>query len=239
MISKENGKTSYGQIRDDILLKIKNNIYKVGEQLPTNLELCDIYGVSRITVSRALNELENDGYIEKKQGKGCYVKFREINQSISTFYSFTEEVTKMGYVPSAIFISLKKELPTNEVAAALNLNKSDKVFVIKRLRLADDIIVAKDHSIIPEKFIPNFEKKMLAGGSLYEALENNYGFRPNHSEETIEAINISKDDAQKMQIEEGSPVLLIKRISFYNEIKVEFNYRIVNTKKFKYSMSLK
>lgn len=239
MISKENGKTSYGQIRDDILFKIKNNIYKVGEQLPTNLELCDIYGVSRITVSRALNELENDGYIEKKQGKGCYVKFREINQSISTFYSFTEEVTKMGYVPSAIFISLKKELPTNEVAAALNLNKSDKVFVIKRLRLADDIIVAKDHSIIPEKFIPNFEKKMLAGGSLYEALENNYGFRPNHSEETIEAINISKDDAQKMQIEEGSPVLLIKRISFYNEIKVEFNYRIVNTKKFKYSMSLK
>lgn len=239
MISKENGKTSYGQIRDDILFKIKNNIYKVGDQLPTNLELCDIYGVSRITVSRALNELENDGYIEKKQGKGCYVKFREINQSISTFYSFTEEVTKMGYVPSAIFISLKKELPTNEVAAALNLNKSDRVYVIKRLRLADDIIVAKDHSIIPEKFIPNFEKKMLAGGSLYEALENNYGFRPNHSEETIEAINISKDDAQKMQIEEGSPVLLIKRISFYNEIKVEFNYRIVNTKKFKYSMSLK
>lgn len=239
MISKESGKTSYGQLRDDILLKIKNKIYKVGEQLPTNLELCDLYGVSRITVSRALNELENDGYIEKKQGKGCYIKFREINQSISTFYSFTEELTKMGYVPSAVFISLRKELPSNEVAAALDLNKGDKVFVIKRLRLADDIIVAKDHSIIPEKFIPNFEKKMLAGGSLYEALENNYGFRPNHSEETIEAIDISRDDAQKMQIEEGSPVLLIKRISFFNDKKVEFNYRIVNTKKFKYSMSLK
>lgn len=239
MINREVGKTSYGQVYDAILLKIKNNIYKVGDRLPTNVELCDIYDVSRITVSRALSDLEKDGYIEKKQGKGCYVKFREINQNISSFYSFTEELKKMGCVPSAVFISLRKESPSSEVAAALDLNQGDKVFVLKRLRLADDIIVAKDHSIIPEKYIPNFEKRMLAGGSLYEALENNYGFRPNHSEETIEAIDIGREDAQKMQIEEGSPVLLIKRISFYNEKKVEFNYRIVNTRKFKYTMSLK
>ncbi len=239
MINKVSGQTSYGLVMDDILFKIKNGIYRVGEQLPTNMELCDIYGVSRITVNRALTDLENEGYIEKKQGKGCYVRFKEISQNISNFYSFTEELKKMGYVPSAIIDSISSEAPTKEVAAALDLNDNDKVVVIKRLRLADDTIVAFDRSIIPEKFIPHFEEEMLAGGSLYEALEQYYGIRPNHSEETIEAIDIVREDAQKMQIEPGSPVLLVKRISFYNDKKVEFNYRIVNTKKFKYTMSLK
>ena len=70
-------------------------------------------------------------------------------------------------------------------------------------------------------------------------MEDNYGIRPNHSEDNIEAIAINPEDAEKMRVKPGSPVLLIKRVSYYDEKKVEFNYRLVNSKLFKYHMSLR
>lgn len=239
MIVRNSEEKVYDQVKKDLLLKINNNIYKVGDKLPTNMQLCDLFGVSRITINRALMDLESEGYIEKKQGKGCYVKFKEINQNISNFYSFTDELIKMGYVPSSIFISLTLEDPNSEAKSALNLSDGEKVYVLKRLRLADDLIVAYDRSIIPEKIIPNFDKKMLVEGSLYKALEKFYGFRPNSSEETIEAISINPDDAEKMKMKPLSPVLRIKRVSYYHDTKVEFNDRLVNSKLFKYRMKLK
>ena len=114
----------------------------------------------------------------------------------------------------------------------------EEVVYIKRLRYADDVIVTLDRSYLPSKCIPNFDVSMITSISLYEALEAKYGFKPTHSEETIEAININEDDAKLMGIKTDTPVLLVKRVSFYNDKKVEFNYRIVNSKVFKYKMSL-
>lgn len=239
MIERNSTEKAYEQVKRDLKSKISNGFYQNGDQLPTNMQLCEMYQVSRITVNRALMELEADGCIEKVQGKGCFVRLTEINQNISQFYSFTEELVKMGYVPSSIFVSLKLEKASEEIAKALDLDVDDKVYVITRLRLADEMIVAYDRSAIPMKLIPDFDKHMLTGGSLYKALEENYQIKPNHSEETIEAISINAEDAEKMRLKSGSPVLLIKRVSYFNEKKVEFNYRLVNSKLFKYHMSLR
>ena len=238
MIEKHNGMTIYSQVKSDIEFKIKHEIYKVGDKLPTNMQLCDIYNVSRITINRALAELEADGYIEKHQGKGCYVRFKEINQNMSSFYRFTDELKKMGMVPSAEFVSLKLISPGYEVANALGIGIDENVFLLKRLRLADGVIVAYDRSYIPEKYIPNFGRDKIVNDSLYEGLQQHYGFRPNHSEETIEAVIIDDKDAKKMKIEPNSPVLKVRRVSYYNGTKVEFNSRIVNSKVFKYKMTL-
>lgn len=239
MIEKNSSEKAYKQVKRDLKSKIVNGYYQNGDQLPTNMQLCEMYHVSRITINRALMELEADGCIEKVQGKGCFVRLKEINQNISHFYSFTEELVKMGYVPGSIFVSFKLEKPSEEIANALNLDAEDKVYVITRLRLANEMIVVYDRSAIPMKLFPNFNKLMLAEGSLYKAMEENYGIRPNHSEENIEAIAINSEDAEKMRLKAGSPVLLIKRVSYYNEKKVEFNYRLVNSKLFKYHISLR
>ncbi len=239
MVEKNSSEKAYEQVKRDLKSKISNGYYQNGDQLPTNMQLCEMYHVSRITINRALMELEADGCIEKVQGKGCFVRLKEIQQNMSHFYSFTEELIKMGYVPSSIFISLKLEKPSEETAKALDLTAEDKVYVITRLRLADEMIVAYDRSAIPMKLFPNFNKRMLTEGSLYKAMEDNYGIRPNHSEENIEAIAINAEDAEKMRLKPGSPVLLIKRVSYQDEKKVEFNYRLVNSKLFKYHMSLR
>ena len=61
MIVRNSEEKVYDQVKKDLLLKINNNIYKVGDKLPTNMQLCDLYGVSRITINRALMDLERSG----------------------------------------------------------------------------------------------------------------------------------------------------------------------------------
>lgn len=229
---------AYYRVEMDILEKIKQDIYKVGELLPSDMEFCKIYDTSRITVRRALSDLENEGYIVRMQGKGTFVKFKEIKQNMSKFYSFTDETIKMGFIPSSIFINLSLVDANDKLKQILDLEDGDKLFLLERLRLADEKIVAYDRSYIPEKIIPGFKKELLNCGSLYNAIENNYGFRPNNSEETIEAIEINEDDALKMRVKKNSAMLLVKRVSYYNNQKVEYNYRIVNSKLYKYKVKL-
>lgn len=238
MIKKTSPVPAYYQVKIDIQERIRNDIYKVKEQLPTDMEFCELYQVSRITIRRALAELESEGYIERIQGKGSYVKFKEIKQNISKFYNFTDETIKMGYVPSSVFLKLELIEPNEEVREILDLEEREKVFLLERLRLADEMIAAYDRSFIPEKLIPGFKKEMLHEGSLYKSLQTNYGFVPNNSEETIEAVAIDEKDAMKMRIKVGSPQLLVKRVSFCDDKKVEFNYRIVNSKVYKYKLKL-
>ena len=157
---------------------------------------------------------------------------------MSHFYSFTEELKKMGYKPNAKIISYSLFPANEELASALDLSVGEELVYLKRLRYADDVIVTLDRSYLPLKCIPNFDVSMVSGVSLYEAIEKHYGFKPNHSEETIEAININSDDAKLMGIKTDSPVLLVRRVSYFNDKKVEFNYRLVNSKVFKYKMSL-
>ena len=95
MIDRHSALTAYEQVKEDIKYKIAHDVYKIGDQIPTNVQLCDVYDVSRITINRALADLESEGYIERFQGKGCFVKMKEISQNMSRFYSFTEELRKM------------------------------------------------------------------------------------------------------------------------------------------------
>jgi len=238
MIEKKSPVPVYYQVKTDIEEKIKHDYYKIGEQLPTDFEFCNIYNVSRITIRRALLELESTGYIERIQGKGTFVKFKDIKQNLTRFYSFTEEIIKMGYVPSAIFLKLELLVPDQEIQKLLGLKDGEQTYLLERLRLADEMIVAYDRSYIPEKIIPGFRKEMIREGSLYKALKDNYGFAPNNSEETIEAISINANDAAKMRVKAGTPELLVKRVSYFNDKKIEFNYRIVNSTLYKYKLKL-
>lgn len=230
---------AYYRIQKDIEKKIENHEYTPGNRIPSDKEFCEIYDVSRITVRRALSELEDAGFVERIQGKGTYVKFSQIKQSISSFYSFTDELIKMGYKPSSKLIKFEKIRPSEIVKNNLDLDTNENVFLLERLRLADGVVVAIDRSFIPEKYIPNFNTDLIVDGSLYLTLEKYYGFVPNNSEETIEAIVTDDLDSLYLDVTKGTPALLIKRISFYGDLKVEFNYRIVNSKRFKYSVILK
>lgn len=85
MISRNSPMPAYYQTKMRIFDMIKQDDYEVGDKLPTDSDFCEMYGVSRITVRRALTELEQEGYIERIQGKGSYLRFKGLDQNISKF----------------------------------------------------------------------------------------------------------------------------------------------------------
>src|SRR5690625_6325970 len=93
---------------EKLIDKITQQEYLVDEQLPAERELCDIYSLSRITVRQALQELEREGYIYKLHGKGTFVASKSYNQKLVKLYSFTEEMHKIGKVPTTKVLSFKK-----------------------------------------------------------------------------------------------------------------------------------
>ncbi|MBP1993865.1 GntR family transcriptional regulator [Paenibacillus eucommiae] len=239
MIDKNNPLSLYHQLKQILLNKIEAGEWKVRDKLPSEAELCEQYEVSRITARRALAELEHEGVIERKSGKGTFVKFSGINQELFRFYSFTDEVKRRGFTPSSAVLAMETITPEEEVRLALKLNEEDKVYLIKRLRMANNEKIVVDRSYLPCKLFAGLDQFDFGQVSLYETLKGHYHIAPNIAEEVIDAILIHKEEADLLEIKKNSPGLLIKRITYFNELPIEFNYRVVNRDKYKYKVILK
>jgi GntR family transcriptional regulator len=239
VIDKKNPLSLYHQLKQIISDKIQEGEWKVGDKIPSETELCEQYEVSRITARRALTELEHGGMIERKTGKGTFVKFSGISQELNRFYSFTNEVKLRGYTPSSKLLALDIITPDEEVRTSLNLAADEKVYLIKRLRMANNETIVIDRSYLPCRLFPGLDQYDFEKSSLYETLSEQYNTVANTAEETIDAVLINKEEADLLEIKKNSPCLLIKRIAYFGELPIEFNYRIVNRDKYKYKIVLK
>ena len=209
MISRNSPMPAYYQTKMRILDMIKQDDYEVGDKLPMDSDFCEMYGVSRITVRRALTELEQEGYIERIQGKGSYLRFKVLDQNISKFYSFNDEITKMGMVPSSVFLKLDLVEADKNISEMLGIKERDLLYLLERLRLANDIIIAYDRSYLPKYIVPGFDKEMILDGSLYDAMDRHYDARPTVAEASLEAISFDEADALKMRVKPKSSQLLV------------------------------
>src|SRR3954447_18057502 len=106
----------YDQLKQILKDAIGQGVYKSGEKLPNETELCDLYGVSRITVRRAIQDLADDGFLERKQGKGTFVTRTKITRELVSIDGFTDFSKQMGKTPSKRTISCEEIKATPEIA---------------------------------------------------------------------------------------------------------------------------
>ena len=127
----------YLQLKNTIKGLIESGEIQKGEKIPSEHELCKKYDVSRITVRNALAELEDEGYLIKKQGKGTFATKPKLFRPLEDSVGFSESCRNAGMESSSIV--LKREvLPLDErMKDILKLSDRDQVLYIQRLRLAD------------------------------------------------------------------------------------------------------
>lgn len=228
----------YYQLKEILLEKIRNNEWPINGKIPTERELCEIFKVSRITVRQALYELEKGGYIYRKQGKGTFVTAPKIEQRLSSFYSFSEEIRKMGYTPSTQVVGFDLIKADAEVAKHLNIPQEAKVYSIRRLRLANQEPFAYENSFIPEELCPGLTSEEVATNGLYNSM-GKYGIVPNKAIETFEAVAISSNDALYLEANKNSPGLLLNRVTYAEQKVIEYCRSIIRGDRYKYRIVLK
>ena len=184
-----------------------------GEKMPTEAEMCELFGVSRITVRQAMDGLVQLGLISKVQGKGSYVSFKKTGMQLNHLVGFSEEMRSLGLKPSSVLLSRGLMAPGGAVAKALQSDAQQQVYVIKRLRCADGIPMSVEQVHIPFFRFPGIESLDLTG-SLYMLFQNYYGCECAKAVQHIQAGAATAADARYLQIKPGFPVLNISRTTY-------------------------
>ena len=186
----------YQQLVREFTAKIRNNAWPVGCMLPGEMQLCREYNVSRSTVRQAMDVLVRNGLVTRKQGRGTFVAMPKLEQNLVKFYSFSEEIKRMGYTPSSSIVSFRKLPADANMAARLSIDPNSEIFSLRRLRLADGKPFALETSYIPAALYPFMTEEMIREKGLYQTMRQNSSFQPDTAVETFQAILISKADAK-------------------------------------------
>jgi GntR family transcriptional regulator len=216
----------YHQLQRVLQAEIESGKWLADEQLPNEAKLAERFGVSKITVRQALQELADLGYIRREQGRGTFITKRKFDEGPRELTSFTEEMKRHRLVASSRLLSQIVVDADARVTHALGLPARSPVFVLKRVRLSAGEPVSVQTAHIPADFVPGLV--MDAGASLYEILKDRYDLYPARARETYTAAAADQATAELLGIATGSPVFAVERITMLpNDRPFEFVQSVV------------
>ncbi|MGN6375879.1 MAG: GntR family transcriptional regulator [Sphingomonas sp.] len=208
----------YLQLERRIRKAIEEGVLARTTPLPPERDIAAEYGISRITVRKAMAALVEEGLLARRRGAGTVVTGR-IEKNFAKISSFSEDMASRGRVPSSSWLMRAAGAVTPEEALALGLSPGAAVYRFHRVRLADDAPMALEFSTISGDCLGSVEE---VGDSLYAALEK-HGNRPVRALQRLRAVPFLGDHARTLGIDAGSPGLLIERRGFLRDGRaVEF-----------------
>ena len=229
----------YLQVAEDIINSINKKEYLPGEKIPTEKELTEKFSVSRFTIREALNYLEKNDYIFKKHGIGTFVKQSAFSQKLFQFYSFSDEMKKIGKVPSTKIVSFKKErVKDSNLMNILDIDENSIVIVIERLRLADNEIMMYELTYLPQKFFFDLEESHFDGKTMYDIFRENYGIIFSGAKEKFTAVIPEKKIMAKLELKQVEACMKIERRTFMNTKVVEYTISYAKSDKMTFEVDL-
>ncbi|GHH98630.1 GntR family transcriptional regulator [Neobacillus kokaensis] len=237
VIDKNSKIPIYHQLYQLIKHKIENGEFKENSIIPSEAEIQEQFDISRITVRRAISDLEHDGYVKKKRGIGTIVLPRKKYRNLSELQSFSGDAKAKGDKPSSIILVCKEIQPSVKVSEKLKIGLEEKVCYLKRLRLLNDKLIGINETYVSLKFGFRITKDNFdSNSSLYEFIEK-YGIGLGSADETIEAIMPTKELKRELYIDDHVPIIYKERVT-YNEqgIPVEYSENSYIGAEYKYNL---
>ena len=227
-------KPLYFQLKEIIHDKIESEELKEGDMIPSENELQKIYGVSRATVRKAIELLVYDGLMDKKKGKGTFVKRRKIEEQLPVLKSFTEEMAGRDAYKKVISVAYTK-VPSG-VNTRLKLPPDSLVLSLKRLMLVDGSPLGILHSFIPARFELSLDEDYTK--SLYRILEKG-GIRLKEADQTIEVRMATHEETGLLGLDVPCPTLVIRRLAYsVNHELVEYVEGVYRGDRYRYNCKL-
>ena len=223
------------QVYLDLRSSLDSGAWRPDDRLPTERDLALHYGVSLITVRRALAELVHEGRIERTRGRGTFVLRPRLDRDIASRASFADEMQERGLDPETRLISARPESASVAVANALQLETGSPTLYLERLRLAagDPYLLEQVH--LPAERFPGLLASDLEHASLYELLATRYGTPVVRAREALEPVLLRTREAALLGQRRGDVALLIEGIAFAaDDTPVEFGRTFVRGDRSRY-----
>jgi GntR family transcriptional regulator len=194
------------------LLGLIDDQLKPHDQLPTERELAESFGVTRLTVRRALDQLGYEGRVYRTQGAGTFVSEPRIAKSVE-LTSFTQDMRARGLVPGSRDTKVEEIAAGAEIGARLALSPRDRVAHIARVRTADGEPMCIEHTYIPARLAPRLAERAIEG-SLYQLLTETYHLKIEKAEQSIHATVLDPPLAALLGVPEFSPAFKVLRVAY-------------------------
>jgi GntR family transcriptional regulator len=204
----------YYQLQEIIREKVRSGDWLPGEPIPSERELSEQYGISRMTVRQSVSQLVNEGLLFREQGRGTFVEPPKIAQQLLRLTGFTEDIGARQQRPGARVLDAAMWPCDEAIAARLRIKPGQPVFRLRRLRLADAEPLALETSIVTFIGCERLLDDDLEHHSLYRLLETAYHQPLLEAEQEVEAGLTGAREAETLGIAPGDPVLLTRRLTF-------------------------
>jgi GntR family transcriptional regulator len=237
---------SHATLTDQTVLAIQEAIqqgkFPPGTQLPPEMELLHMLGVSRTTLREALRILEEQRLIRKRRGLGTFVLERAIVKDMSQNFGITEMISQAGYQPGTRDFNIYLEPASKTIAEKLSVPNESPLVVIDRVRTANDTPVVWTRDIMPQEYLGSWMPKVeeLDGVSLYECLEHFANIRIINGFASFSPVQANREIAEKLNIQRGNLLLLIDQVdSDQSQRPVLYSSEYHLTDKFKFIIQRK
>jgi GntR family transcriptional regulator len=201
----------YLQIEEELRDQIESGRLGPLAQVPSESELADTFGVSRMTARKALERLVGDGMLFRQPGKGTFVAPLKLAHGASQGLSFSAAMRAQGLRCATHVLEAGLVRAPSNVARTLGLPVGAQAVAMRRLRIVEDVPVAIHMSYLPAGLSSLLDADL--SGSLSELMAS-VGARVERSEDTVEAVLATGDEAELLHVSQGAPLVFIRGTAY-------------------------
>jgi GntR family transcriptional regulator len=206
---------AYRRIAEDLRRAIGNGTLVPDQRLPSESELAEQYGVTRMTVRQAVDPLVRSGLLMRRQGAGTFVaRPAPPTRRLDRLESFTEEVRSTGRRLTTRLLECDVVPAPSELVGFLGIEPRAAVVRVARLRIIDHVPTIVMTSWLPHARVRGLEETALRDGSLYAALREDFGVIPRRAEQRVSAVPANRVVADLLGVEAGAPTLRLERVTY-------------------------
>lgn len=222
MLERNNPKPLYQQLYEILMGEVESGKWEVDQKIPSENELSNMYGLSRMTVRSVITDMVKEGLLYRVQGKGTFVS-KKIEATTLQYVGIREQLEQMGYEVSTKVIECEEVNCTAKVAQYLGIEVGAPVFKIKRVRYIKDGPISIHDSYINTKYSKFLNPELLEKEQLCVLLNKDFGLQRKKVSETLESVAAMEDEAQILGIAVGDPLVLLRDI-IYDEYDMPYEY---------------
>jgi GntR family transcriptional regulator len=231
----------YYQLANILRQQIKKGDFQPHDAILSERQLEQRYKLSRPTIRQAIDILSRQGYLYRVHGKGTFVSPPKLQKGMLELTSFTEDMRNRGLEPGQKILEFGYVKPDSKIRRQLEiLDNEKKVLRIKRLRYGDEEPMGLQESFLALDSAHTITREEIEErGSIYLILQEKFGIYPTEADETLEVTLATSEEAELLNVIEGSPLLLNERTLWSQDrIAIEFVRILYRGDRYKYFMRL-